>query len=102
MPNIRSLTSIKITLNNGHEDFVSPRYGVGESYQKKAIKDKIEKVTAFHFGDSTCFLMFNQVEDELAFSAKRTDQIMMHKGREVSYRVMPTQQIVGIYGYKVK
>ena len=81
----------------------SPRFGVGVGeYKSKTINSKIERVTACHFGDSTSFLMLNAVEDELAFGAQRTDQILMHQVKQVEYKVRPGQQVVGVYGYLVK
>lgn len=34
MPNIRSLTSIKMTLHNGIEKFESPRFGDGSAFKE--------------------------------------------------------------------
>ena len=37
MPNIRSLTSIKMTLDNGIEKFESPRFGDGKEFKTGAV-----------------------------------------------------------------
>ena len=94
--NIRSLTSIKLTLHNGVEEFVSPTFGVGDKKKKVPLKSKIEKVTACHFGDSTSFVMIND-DPDLAFGAQRTDT--MHQVKQVERIVRHTQQVVGVYGY---
>lgn len=46
--------------------------------------------------------MLNAVEDGLAFGAARTDQIMMDRVQQVEHKVRPGQQVVGVYGYRVK
>ena len=97
--NIRSLTSIKLTFDNGIDEIVSPTFGVGDKKHEARVNQKIQVVTACHFGDSTSFVMLNG-DPDLAFGAQRTDT--MHQVKQVERRVQPLQQVVGIYGYKVK
>lgn len=99
-PNIRSLTSIKLTFDNGHEQYTTPTFGAHDRVRSVPVTKKIEKITACHFGDSTSFVMLNDPEDNLAFGAQRTDT--MHQVKQVERRVKHMQTIVGVYGYKVK
>lgn len=72
--NIRSLTSLKLTFNNGRKDYISPTFGRHDQVKTLDIGGPIRMVTACHYRDSTGFLMLNQ-DAEMAFGAQRSDMM---------------------------
>ena len=68
MRNIRSLTSIRLTFNNGRKEYVSPRFGVNDQSKKADTPIVIKKIMAYYLDDCTCFLRLNG-QDALSFGA---------------------------------
>ncbi len=58
--NIRSLTSLKLTFNNGRKDYISPTFGKHDKVKSEELGGPVKKITACHFKDATTFLMFNE------------------------------------------
>ena len=70
--NIRSLTSVKLTFNNGRKDYISPTFGRHDRVKTDDVDGPIKKITACHFKDATTFLMLND-EGRLTWGAQQTD-----------------------------
>ena len=49
--NIRSLTSVRLTFNNGRKEFVSPRFGVNDESKLVNCDNIVHKLTACHLRD---------------------------------------------------
>ena len=49
--NIRSLTSVRLTFNNGRKEFVSPRFGVNDESKIVNCDNIVHKLTACHLRD---------------------------------------------------
>ena len=58
--NIRSLTSLKLTFNNGRKDYISPTFGRHDKVKTDDLDGPVKKITACHFKDATTFLMLNE------------------------------------------
>ena len=58
--NIRCLTSLKVTFNNGRKDYSSPTFGRHDQVKTVKLDKKVTHITACHFQDCTCFLMINE------------------------------------------
>ena len=54
--NIRSLTSLKLSFNNGRKDYISPTFGRHDKFTSQEICAPVRKITACHYRDSTNFL----------------------------------------------
>ena len=54
--NIRSLTSLKLTFNNGRKDYISPTFGKHDKVKQERVKKPVQQITACHFRDATNFL----------------------------------------------
>ena len=59
----------------------------------------VRQITACHHRDSTNFLQFND-DTRVHFGAQRAD--MMKQAKQIECILKETQQIVGLYGYKMK
>lgn len=70
--NIRSLTSIKLTFNNGRRDYISPTFGVNDEEKTLNFKEPVRHITGCHFRDHTCFICFNG-DYEYSHGAARND-----------------------------
>ena len=70
--NIRSLTSIKMTFNNGRRDYVSPRFGVNDEAKVLEFHEPVRHILGCHFRDHTCFVCFNG-DLQLSHGAQRND-----------------------------
>lgn len=71
---IRSLTSIKLTFNNGRRDYISPLFGVNDDEKEILFHEPVRLIVACHFRDCTCFVKFNE-DDKLSHYASRNDII---------------------------
>lgn len=58
--NIRSLTSLKLTFNNGRKDYISPTFGRHDKIKSENLVSPVKKITACHYKDATTFLMLNE------------------------------------------
>ena len=96
---IRSLTSLKLTFNNGRKDYISPTFGRHDKVKLEEIGGVVKKITACHFKDATTFLMFNE-SPQLTWGAQETD--VMKQVKEIECMLKDTQQIVGVYGHKMQ
>ena len=83
--NIRSLTSVRLTFNNGRKEFQSPRFGVNDEAKVVNCETVIHKLTACHLRDQTCFLMLNN-DSRMAFGAQRTDALQAVSQKEFTLR----------------
>lgn len=54
--NIRSLSSIKLTFNNGRKDYISPTIGKHDRTKTCELSSIVKTITACHFRDTTNFL----------------------------------------------
>jgi len=97
--NIRSLTSIKLTFNNGRKDYMSPTFGRHDRVKTDELNGRVDKITACAYKDATTFLMFND-DARLSWGAQQTD--VMRQANEIECKFKRTQQIVGFYGYKMQ
>ena len=70
--NIRSLTSLKFTFNNGRKDYISPTFGRHDQFRTEQITGPVKKITACYFKDATTFLMLNE-QQQLTWGASNTD-----------------------------
>ena len=70
--NIRSLTSIKLTFNNGRRDYISPLFGVNDEEKSMVFHEPVKHILGCHFRDHTCFVCFNE-DLELSHGASRND-----------------------------
>ena len=71
---IRSLTSLKLTFNNGRKDYISPSFGRHDQFRTQQLNCPVRSITACHFRDSTNFVQFND-KAEWAFGAQRDDMM---------------------------
>ena len=69
---IRSLTSLKLTFNNGRKDYISPTFGRHDKCDSVEFTKPVRKITACHFRDATSFIQFN---DEDFFCAAKDDMM---------------------------
>ena len=67
-PDCRSLTSIRLTFNNGRKEISSPLFGSFDMYKTVDMGMAVHRVTACYLNDITCFLMLNR-DPELTFGA---------------------------------
>ena len=70
--NIRSLTSLKLTFNNGRKDYISPTFGRHDRTKTCELQSLVKQITACHYKDTTNFLQFND-EARTSFGAARDD-----------------------------
>jgi len=70
--NIRSLTSLKLTFNNGHRDYISPIFGVNDDEKILNFSEPVRHILGCHFRDCTCFVCFNE-DIKLSHGASRND-----------------------------
>ena len=87
--NIRSLTSIRLTFNNGRKDFQSPRFGCNDDGGKVIqIPEKVTKVTAIGLRDCTCVLILNN-DDSIAWGGSKSDAV--RAGNQIDLTVEENQ-----------
>ena len=54
--NIRRLTSLKLTFNNGRKDYCSPTFGKHDNVKTCRLTAPVRQIIACHYRDSTNFL----------------------------------------------